>query len=163
MKGIEKKAFCLVFVEEHLKAFDGLRDYVLKRYRFQVREDLVYSYIFSLPDSEQSREGNVQEIIDGIECVFFTDKHLRHFVVDGKTHNRVYVKMNGRVSTEESYKKIIEAGKRNAALLGCNTFVLLSNDRMKLGEDYLYSNRKFELWSGPAGEKVDLCQQGILI
>ena len=95
--------------------------------------------------------------------MFFTDKHLRHFVVDGKIHNRAYVKMNGRPSNEESCKKIIEAGKRNAALLGCNTFVFLSNDRIKRGEDFLYSNRKFELWSGPAGEKVDLCQQGILI
>lgn len=163
LKDIEKKAFCLVFVEEHLKAFDGLRDYVLKKYQFQEREDLIYSYIFSLPDSGQDHEGEVLETIEGIECVFFTDKKLRHFVVDGKIHNRAYVKMNGRPSNEESCKKIIEAGKRNAALLGCNTFVFLSNDRMKLGEDFLYSNRKFELWNGPAGEEVDLCQQGILI
>lgn len=163
LKKIAKENFCLVFVEENMKAFDGLRNYVIKKYQLQVREELIYSYIFSLPDSTSNSQNSIKETIDGVDCEFFTDKESRHFLVGGKKYDRTYVKINGNASGESFTKKIVEAGKKNAGFLGCNVFVLLLNDQIKLGEDHLYVNRKFELWNGPVGERVDLCKQGILI
>ncbi len=160
---IEAEKFCLVFVEENMKAFDGVLELVAKKRGLQYREELIYSNIFSVSMKEEGGVEEIHETIDGLECLFYTDKKSRYFSVDGKKYQRAYVKVPAPIRNESTYLKIVEAGKKNACLLGCNTFVLLTENKLNLNQDYQYVNRKFELWNGEVGKRIDLCSRGILI
>lgn len=158
-----KHNFCLTFVEEDLNALESLLSRATKKFGLLKREELIYSNIFYVRENiETAVDSSMKEKIEGVECTFFTDKKVRTFMMGDKTFKRAYVSVSTNVPAN-LLPCIIETGKNYAYKAGCNVFVLLTADKSDLQQDYVYTNRKIELWNKTAGEPVDLISRGILI
>lgn len=159
--------FCLTFVEEDLNALESLLNSATKKYGLLKREELIYCNIFFVNENKNanSSEQNgspLRKKIENNECLFFTDKHVRTFSIGEKNYSRAYVRIPSSLP-EELFPQVIEAGKNYASETGCNIFVLLTSSPMNFKQDYMYTNRKIELWNKAMGERIDLVSKGILI
>lgn len=162
-----EQPFCLTFVEEDLNALESLLNSATRKYGLLKREELIYCNIFFVNEnknvSSSEQNGSPQKKkIENNECIFFTDKHVRTFFIGEKNYSRAYVKIPSNLP-EEFFPLVIDAGKQYASETGCNIFVLLTSSQLNFQQDYVYTNRKIELWNREVGERIDLVSKGILI
>lgn len=164
-----KKGFCFVFIEENFKSLDTFINYSIKKYHFQIQEELIYSNAFLIKNLQEINKKNNNfkyetiKFIDGVECLYFSDKDFRYYSLNSEKFARAYVEIRGQVNSDDVYLKIIEAGKKYASDIGCNVFILLTTDKRNFQQDYIYVNRRIELRHNYSEESVNLCKKGILI
>lgn len=158
-----EKSFCLIFVEEQFKSLQPIIDYAIKKHKFTSNEELIYSYVFLIDLNESANTNEKMVLIDNVNCRFYTDKGLRHFIAKGKNYYRAYVEADKDIDSDETCLKIIKEGKNFSKQSGCNVFIFLTNSKKDLGQTYYEVNRKIELRHEYIGKKINSCRKGILI
>lgn len=156
----------LAFVEDDLKSLEPVISWIAKKHQLKTSEKWIYTNVFKIQNTQEEKTdevSNITEIVAGVQCQFYSDKKYRKFILEDNVFSCAYVSLERPIDDEESLKEIVARGKEYAFRNGCSVFILLSDSKKNLGQDFTYLNRFIELAVELRDSFKEVLLKGILI